>query len=172
MFRFVSRRSGRPLAAGGVSHRVVALAKRAGVRSTMHTLRKGFGCRYAGKVPAQVLQKLMRHRNIKTTMDYYANVDAAVEEAVLGGRREKAAAADGRKEKSAVTRFIMKGMETTSFSWRNSSRNKRSPAGRLPAGRRRKPFFRRVFRSAAGRRGGPPYNFRLKFASNSARPRR
>ncbi len=100
VFRFVSRRSGRPLAAGGVSHRVVALAKRAGVRLTMHTLRKGFGCRYAGKVPAQVLQKLMRHRNIKTTMDYYANVDAAVEEAVLGGRREKAAAADGRKEKA------------------------------------------------------------------------
>jgi hypothetical protein len=54
------------------------------VRLTMHTLRKGFGCRYAGRVPAQVLQKLMRHRNIKTTMDYYANVDAAVEEAVLG----------------------------------------------------------------------------------------
>jgi hypothetical protein len=50
----------------------------------MHTLRKGFGCRYAGKVPAQVLQKLMRHRNIKTTMDYYCNVDQAVMEAVLG----------------------------------------------------------------------------------------
>jgi hypothetical protein len=50
----------------------------------MHSLRKGFGCRYASHVPAQVLQKLMRHANIKTTMDYYANVDAAVEAAVLG----------------------------------------------------------------------------------------
>jgi hypothetical protein len=50
----------------------------------MHSLRKGFGCRYAAKVPAQVLQKLMRHSNIKTTMDYYANVDDAVEQAVLG----------------------------------------------------------------------------------------
>jgi len=29
-----------------------------------------------------VLQKLMRHSDIRTTMDYYANVDAAVEEAV------------------------------------------------------------------------------------------
>jgi hypothetical protein len=48
----------------------------------MHSQRKGFGCRYAGKVPAQVLQKLMRHRNIRTTMDFYANVDDAVEAAV------------------------------------------------------------------------------------------
>jgi hypothetical protein len=40
--------------------------------------------RESGKVSAHVLQKLMRHANIKTTMDYYANVDAAVEEAVLG----------------------------------------------------------------------------------------
>jgi hypothetical protein len=53
----------------------------------MHVLRKGFGCRYAAKVPAQVLQKLMRHANIKTTMDYYANVDAAVEAAVFGEQR-------------------------------------------------------------------------------------
>jgi integrase len=50
----------------------------------MRTLRRGFGCRYAGKVPAQVLQRLMRHANITTTMQFYANVDAAVEEAVLG----------------------------------------------------------------------------------------
>ena len=32
----------------------------------------------------QVLQKLMRHSDIRTTMDYYANVEAAVEEAVFG----------------------------------------------------------------------------------------
>jgi hypothetical protein len=31
----------------------------------------------------QVLQRLMRHANIKTTMDYSANVDAAVEKAIL-----------------------------------------------------------------------------------------
>jgi hypothetical protein len=34
-----------------------------------------------------VLQRLMRHSNIKTTMDYYANVDQAVEEAILGPQR-------------------------------------------------------------------------------------
>jgi hypothetical protein len=48
----------------------------------MHALRRGFGCYYAARVPAQVLQKLMRHSNISVTMDYYANVDSAVEDAV------------------------------------------------------------------------------------------
>jgi integrase len=86
VFLFTDR-LGRPLLFGGVSQRVSDLAKKAGVRLTMHTLRKGFGCRYAGKVSAQVLQKLMRHANIKTTMDYYANIDDAVEAAVLGQQR-------------------------------------------------------------------------------------
>jgi integrase len=82
VFNFVGKRG--PLGLTGLSQRVINLARRAGVRLTMHSLRKGFGCRYAGKVPAQVLQKLMRHANIKTTMDYYANIDDAVEAAVLG----------------------------------------------------------------------------------------
>jgi integrase len=86
VFRFISKRTKGPLDQYSMSDRVITLAKKAGVRLTMHTLRKGFGCRYAGKVPAQVLQKLMRHRRIKTTMDYYANVDSAVMDAVLGER--------------------------------------------------------------------------------------
>jgi integrase len=85
VFRFVNSR-GVPLTANGVSQRVIKLANKAGVRLTMKALRRGFGCRYAGKVSAHVLQRLMRHANIKTTMDYYANIDEAVEEAVLGGR--------------------------------------------------------------------------------------
>jgi integrase len=84
VFRFVSSKTGEPMLPGSLSKVIVKLAKKAGVNLSMHTLRKGFGCRYASKVPAQVLQKLMRHRNIKTTMDFYANVDDAVEEAVLG----------------------------------------------------------------------------------------
>jgi integrase len=83
VFRFPSSRGGE-LTLSGVSDRVVYLAKKAGVRLTMHSLRKGFGCRYAGKVSAHVLQRLMRHANIKTTLDYYANIDTAVEEAILG----------------------------------------------------------------------------------------
>jgi hypothetical protein len=53
----------------------------------MRTLRRGIGCRYAGKVPAQVLQKLMRHASITTTMNFYANVDDAAMEAAWGTQR-------------------------------------------------------------------------------------
>jgi integrase len=76
---------GRRLRGNGICQRIKSLAKRAGVKLTMHSLRKGFGCRYAGRVPAQVLQRLMRHSDIKITLGYYANVDEAVMEAVLGG---------------------------------------------------------------------------------------
>jgi integrase len=86
VFHFVSTKGGGPISPSAVSDRVARLARLAGVRLTYHTLRKGFGCRYAGKVPAQVLQKLMRHRNIRTTMAYYVNVDDAAMEAVLGPR--------------------------------------------------------------------------------------
>jgi integrase len=78
---------GRPMSMKTMAGRVIRLARRAGVKLTMHTLRKGFGCRHAGRVPAQVLQKLMRHANLKTTMDYYANVDDAVMDAILGPGR-------------------------------------------------------------------------------------
>src|SRR5262249_39001938 len=54
VFRFVTKR-GRPVGLSAVGERVIRLAKKAGVRLTMHSLRKGFGCRYAGKVPAQIL---------------------------------------------------------------------------------------------------------------------
>src|SRR5262249_26520307 len=45
VFRFTDR-AGKVLDAGAVSQRVRALAKRAGVKITMKTLRRGFGCRY------------------------------------------------------------------------------------------------------------------------------
>jgi integrase len=84
VFDFRSKVTGLPLTLSGVSLMITKLAKLAGVKLSMKTLRKGFGSRYAGKVPAQVLQRLMRHANISTTMDFYANIDEAVEEAVLG----------------------------------------------------------------------------------------
>jgi integrase len=89
VFHFVDTRrgkEGRRLTLSGISDRVTDLAKKAGVRLTMHSLRKGFGCRYAGKVSAHVLMRLMRHANIRTTLDYYANFDSAVEEAILGSK--------------------------------------------------------------------------------------
>jgi integrase len=86
VFHFTDQ-AGRKIAAVGVSSRVIRLAKACGVRLTMKILRRGFGCRYAGKVSAHVLQRLMRHSNINITMAYYANIDTAVEEAVLGPQR-------------------------------------------------------------------------------------
>jgi integrase len=87
-FNFIDHRpgirSGCIISATAVSDRVTAVVKEAVVKLTMHTLRKWFGCRYAGKESAQVLQKLMRHSHIRTTMDEYANVDDAVMRAVLG----------------------------------------------------------------------------------------
>jgi integrase len=83
VFHFVAR-NGWPHTKNTVSTNISRLAKKVGVKLTMHSLRRGFGCRYAGKVPAQVLQKLMRHSNISITMAYYANVDDTVEAAVFG----------------------------------------------------------------------------------------
>src|SRR5262249_37673909 len=90
VFHFVAQ-DGHRLTENGVSSRVIRLARRAGVKLTMKSLRKGFGCRYAGRVSAHVLQRLMRHSTIKTTMDYYASIDGAVEEAVLGKKEERPA---------------------------------------------------------------------------------
>ncbi len=71
--------------------RVIALARRAGVPLTMRSLRRGFGCRYADRVPAQVLQRLLRHSKIETTLGFYVNVDSAVEEAILGRNNNSSA---------------------------------------------------------------------------------
>jgi integrase len=95
VFRFVTARAHKPIGLCAVSHRIITLARRAGVKLTMKSLRKGFGCRYAGKVSAHVLQKLMRHSNIRTTLDYYVNIDTAVEEAVLGQSRSSSRSTTG-----------------------------------------------------------------------------
>jgi integrase len=86
VFHFRSKATGELLTPSGMSLLLTKLAREAGVKLSMKSLRRGFGCKYAGKVSAQVLQKLMRHANIKTTLDYYANVDDAVEVAVLGAQ--------------------------------------------------------------------------------------
>jgi integrase len=83
VFRFLAR-DGHEVTTGALSDRVCRMARKAGVKLTMHTLRKGFGCRYAATESAHVLQRLMRHASIGTTMAYYANIDDAVERAVKG----------------------------------------------------------------------------------------
>jgi integrase len=101
VFRFLGR-LGKPLTASALSKRIVKLAGQAGVKLSMKVLRRGFGCRYAGKVPAQVLQKLMRHSNIAITMTYYANIDDAVMEAVLGPKN--CDSGNARRNKPATAR--------------------------------------------------------------------
>lgn len=49
---------------------------------TLHDLRRNYGSRWAAKVPAQVLQRMMRHANISTTMSYYADAELAAVGAV------------------------------------------------------------------------------------------
>jgi integrase len=87
VFRFVEARNGKPVGDIAVSHRVVEIAHAAGVRLTFKSLRRGFGCYWASRVPAQVLQKLMRHANIRITMEYYANVDDAAVQAIQSRQR-------------------------------------------------------------------------------------
>jgi integrase len=57
-------------------------ARAAGLDVKLHDLRRSFGTRYAALVPAQVLQRLMRHADIQTTMRYYANLDGSLAEAI------------------------------------------------------------------------------------------
>jgi hypothetical protein len=93
VFLFVAK-GGKEICDLTESVRLRKMAKAARVKLTYKSLCRGFGYRYASRVPAQVLQKLKRHASIRTTMDYYASVDDAAMEAVLGRKR------DGLRNKS------------------------------------------------------------------------
>jgi integrase len=85
VFPFRSNKTGGWLTRSGVTNRVLWLAKKAGVKLSMHRLRKGFGCRVAralGKGGAAMAHELMRHSSMQVTMDYYANVDDALQDAM------------------------------------------------------------------------------------------
>ncbi len=66
-----------------VSRKFTKLARSLGLKISLHDLRRSFGSRYAAAVPAPVLQRLMRHADIKTTLAYYTNVDDVLEDAIL-----------------------------------------------------------------------------------------
>jgi integrase len=85
VFPFRSHKTGGPLSRNGITNYVILLAKRAGVKLSMHKLRKGFGCRVAkqlGKGNAPILHELMRHSSMQITMDYYASVDDVFQDAM------------------------------------------------------------------------------------------
>lgn len=68
----------------GVSIVMCRIGKKAGIVvnreenkfASSHDLRRAFGTRWAKKVTTPVLQRLMRHASIQTTMSYYVNIDA------------------------------------------------------------------------------------------------
>jgi integrase len=104
VFCFLSKRGRkRILSPSRVADSIGKLAKKAGVRMTMKTLRSGFGCYWAARVSAQVLQKLMRHASITTTMIYYVNVDDAAVEAISSRPRNSLRNSDPATEQKELT---------------------------------------------------------------------
>jgi integrase len=65
-----------------VSRRFGRLAQQAGLKITLHDLRRSFGSRYASVVSAPILQRLMRHADIKTTLKFYVDVDDTLDDAI------------------------------------------------------------------------------------------
>ena len=73
-----------PLTDDTVGRIVSRIGKQAGVVidrardqfATAHDFRRSFGTRWSKKVRPATLQKLMRHADIKTTMDYYVDQEA------------------------------------------------------------------------------------------------
>jgi integrase len=65
-----------------VSATIAEIGKKAGVKvthkstATAHDLRRSFGHRWADRVRPHVLQQIMRHSAISTTMSFYVQAEA------------------------------------------------------------------------------------------------
>lgn len=65
-----------------VTKQISAIGKAAGIRvsaskfASAHDLRRSFGTRWADKVKPHILMQLMRHDDIKTTLEFYIQSDA------------------------------------------------------------------------------------------------
>jgi integrase len=83
VFKLNDVETGLPLSAHWVGRVVTAIGKAArvvvnsagGKTASAHDLRRSFGTRWASRVRTPVLQKLMRHASIQTTMSYYVDLD-------------------------------------------------------------------------------------------------
>lgn len=77
-------RNKKPLTANDVGRLISAAGEAAGIvvdeeagrHATAHDLRRTFGTRWAPRVMPAVLQKMMRHKQIATTMQFYIDIDA------------------------------------------------------------------------------------------------
>lgn len=75
-----------PLRLDSTSKRITAIGKAAGIvvshhgdrpkYASAHDLRRAFGFRWAHRVPAVTLQRIMRHESIQTTHQFYVRADA------------------------------------------------------------------------------------------------
>jgi len=77
------RHHGKPTRVDTVSPIIAEIGEKAGVRvsdrktASAHDLRRSFGLRWADRVRPHVLQQLMRHSSLSTTMTFYVQTDAA-----------------------------------------------------------------------------------------------
>ncbi len=60
-----------------IARTIAAIAEKANCKVTAHDFRRAFGSRWALRVLPPILQKLMRHRSVSTTMKYYVHLDVA-----------------------------------------------------------------------------------------------
>lgn len=82
IFSFPSQKENEQLSFTQAKRVIATLGRKANVittgskTATAHDFRRSFGTRLAMKVMPQVLQKLMRHSDINTTMTFYAHLDS------------------------------------------------------------------------------------------------
>jgi integrase len=67
----------------------VVVNKLDGKFASAHDLRRSFATRWAARVKPATLQLMMRHADIKTTLDYYVDQDADEVAAELWASHEK-----------------------------------------------------------------------------------
>ncbi len=83
----MQRNHGKAMRSDTVSDVIVEIGKAAGIKvltnaagrikyASAHDLRRAFGTRWAKRVMPAVLQQLMRHDDIATTMTYYVEMEA------------------------------------------------------------------------------------------------
>ncbi len=97
VFRLPSLQAGLPITPNRVGKIVERISKKAGVKvgtrtkrdrktgkttevpmfAGCHSLRRGFGSKWARKVPTAILKRMMRHSSIATTEGYYVHLNAA-----------------------------------------------------------------------------------------------
>jgi integrase len=96
VFRLLNIRTGRPMEAHRVGEIIERIGRKAGVKvgtttkrdketgamvetpvfAGCHSLRRGFGSKWARKVSPSILKRLMRHSSVATTESYYVTMNA------------------------------------------------------------------------------------------------